>query len=162
MRIDERDKVNRPRFLHALDLPQLDAEELHERAVLPVTEIVAVAHHGQRDAEPLPDVRLRERARDPVRIGVASEGDEDVLPLRRRKELRERAGTIGGHCGGEREAADGFAHGHPRIVAPFRGCGRGAPSPHRLVSRVWKLIRPRCDAGARLPELSGVSLRVIA
>ncbi len=87
--IDEADEVDTPDLSDGLDLPELEAEKLHEGAVLAVAHLVAVADCRLGYAEALPEVRLRERARDSVGIGVASKRDEDVLASRQRKRLPE-------------------------------------------------------------------------
>ena len=66
-------KSTRPTSRTRLDLPELEPEKLHERAVLAVAQLVAVADGRLRDAQALPEVRLRERARDSVGIRVARE-----------------------------------------------------------------------------------------
>ena len=62
-----------PDLAHALDFPELEPQKLHERAVLAMTELVAVADRGLPDAEALGDVRLRDRARASVRVRVAAQ-----------------------------------------------------------------------------------------
>ena len=43
VRVDEGEEVDAPDLAHGLDLPELEPQELHERAVLAVAELVAVA-----------------------------------------------------------------------------------------------------------------------
>jgi hypothetical protein len=100
-----------PRVVHALDLLQLEPEELHERPVLAVADLLDVSHGRLRHAEALPDVRLRDRARDPIGIGVPAQRNEHVLAARRRQRLRERAGARLGrrHVRG-RQTSNRFVH----------------------------------------------------
>ena len=79
--VDQREEVDLPDLLHGLDLPELEPQKLHQRAVLAVAHLLAVAHRGLRDAHALGDVGLRDGACDPVGIGVAAQRDEHVLAL---------------------------------------------------------------------------------
>ncbi len=92
VRVDEGEVVDLADLAHRLDLAQLEAEQLHERAVLAVGELVRIADRRLCDAEPNPDVRLRDRARDAVRIRVTAKRDEKVLAAGRRQRLSEGAG----------------------------------------------------------------------
>jgi hypothetical protein len=50
-RVDEGEKIDLARVVDALDLLELEPEQLDEGAVLAVTELVAVANGRARDAE---------------------------------------------------------------------------------------------------------------
>jgi hypothetical protein len=126
VRVDERQKVDLADFVHALDLPKLEPEELHERAVLPVAELVAIADRRLRHAEALGDVRLRDGARDPVGIGVTAQRDEHLLAARCAERFgearaRELDCRLVGHCQDAGPVRSSWANcGH---VCPARNPG---------------------------------------
>jgi len=63
------------------------------------------------DPEARGDVGLRERARDAVRVGVAAEGDEQMLALRGGERLREELRALASSWRGrDGEASDGVQH----------------------------------------------------
>ncbi len=80
--VDQTEEVHPARFAHALDLAELEPEELHEGAVLAVAELMAVADRRLADPQALGDMRLRDGAGDAVRVWMATQGDEHVLAPR--------------------------------------------------------------------------------
>ena len=57
-------------------------------------ELVAVADRRLADAEALGDVRLRERRRDAIRIGMAAQRDQEVFPPRGGEGLGKSARAV--------------------------------------------------------------------
>ena len=116
VRVDEADEVRRlGEVVHVLQLLHLDVEKLDERAVLAMAELVAVADGRLRDAEPLRDVGLCQRGRDPVGIRMPAEGDEQMLPLGSAKRFREAAGSFCAIVVRQRQPTDRLVHGSSRI-----------------------------------------------
>jgi len=79
---------------------------------------VRVADDGLRDAEARRDVRLRERAGDAVRIGMAAEREEKSLSFGRAERFGEGLGALESLCWRHGESTNGFGH-RSRIVDPF-------------------------------------------
>ena len=105
------DEVGRLReVVHVLDLLHLDVEQLHERAVLAVAELVAVADRRLADAESLRDVRLRERRRDAVGIGMTAKRDEQMLALGRAERFGKAARSLGAIVVRQRQPTDRLVH----------------------------------------------------
>jgi hypothetical protein len=139
--VDERQKIHVADVLHRLDLLELDAEELHERAIFAVTEIVRVPDRGLGDAEARRDVGLRHGRSDAVGVGVPAKRDEHVLALRKGHHLAEGPRAIDG--GGLRRGQSpcGIAHGDPKCGAFFDAPSRTSPLCKRTTGRllVWKI-----------------------
>ena len=110
VRVDQGEEVDLADLGHRLDLAELEAEELHERAVLAVAHLLAVPDRRLRHAHALRDVRLRDGARDPVGIGVPAQGDEHVLAL-----------------------GDGQRVGEGLRARLRRGAVRGRQTPYRFI-----------------------------
>ena len=134
VRVDERQEVDVIDLCNTLDLSHLDVQQLHEGAVLAMTQLVGVSDGGLRNAEPLGDVRLRERARNAVRIGMSTQWNEKVLPLGGTHRVSECLRAIGGRLNSECESANRFAHfakstptrENPGKIDRATGCGERA------------------------------------
>lgn len=126
MGVDEGHEVDRLlQLAQALQLLQLEAEELHQRAVLAVTQLVAVADGGGRDAHALGDVGLGDGAGDAVGIRVASQRDEEVLAFGYAERVGEAASALLRALVWNLETPYGFRHralswvlGTARAVSP--------------------------------------------
>jgi hypothetical protein len=70
--VDERQKIHFAELPHRLDLAEVQAEQLDERTVLAMAELVTVRDRRLRDAQALRDVRLGDGTGNPVRIRVAA------------------------------------------------------------------------------------------
>jgi len=112
--VHERQEVDAPDLGDALDLLQLEPQELHERAVLAMAHLLDVPDRRLRHAQPLREVCLRDRARDPVGIGVTAQRDEHVLAASGAQRIGEGARTLlrRGRPGGS-EPPDRFVHRGP-------------------------------------------------
>ena len=80
VRVDEAEEVDLLDVADVLHLAQLDVEQLHERAVLAMRQLVAVADGRLADAEARRDVRLRERAAMPSGSGWPRSAMRRCLP----------------------------------------------------------------------------------
>ena len=111
VRVDERDEVDLPDVLRALDLPQLEAEQLHERAVLTVRQLVEIGDRRLCHTESRREVGEREGAGDAVGIGMSAERYEQLLVLGGRHRLRERLRAVHGTRRGNDQTSNRFIHG---------------------------------------------------
>ncbi len=114
VRVDQAQEIDPPHFADALYLPKLEPEQLHERPVLAVAELVAIADGALPDAEALREVRLGNGTRDPIGVWCSSKGNQHVLRSSRSQRICKgssaRLGAVRLQVR-RRQSSDRFGHG---------------------------------------------------